>query len=85
MIATYELEVECLCPADSKPSMQRATVTSMRCIPVHEIKLAAGELAKLTMYQEDATVWLARRLRATVQMVGIHDGVKIASNHGWCD
>jgi len=82
MVNIYEFEFECLCPADRRPNVHKAMVVSERCIPVEEINAAAKEVSEMAIYQEHAGVELGRRLRATIKLVGTHDGIKITSWYG---
>lgn len=76
MRTEYSLDVLATCPADKRPDVYACTIRAHRCIPVEDILKAVESLKDKLLYQEQLTVELHRELRAEVETVGFHSGVR---------
>jgi|TARA_R110000744_G_scaffold296894_1_gene406723 hypothetical protein len=74
MRVVYSLTIEAECPVDGLADGYECRVISAKTIPVEKILDAVNNLPKA--FQEDVTMSLARTLRASVETVGWHSGVK---------
>jgi NADPH-dependent 7-cyano-7-deazaguanine reductase QueF len=76
VLTEYTLEVQSLCPEDSKLDIYTCTVRARRTIQVEDILKAVAEFKGIKLFQEDLTRELHRKLAAKVETVGYHSGVK---------
>lgn len=76
MLVRHHLTATAKCPADGRIDHYELVVECKRVIEVEKILAEVARVQGQSLYQEEVTQHLAKRLKAKVTTIGFHSGVK---------